>query len=114
MLKPGPLSALAALSLLGLAGCGAVTSSGETTVVPLIAETTSGAAQLALACGGCHGSEAGPIASLNGYSAELMEQSLLAYKLEAEGTTVMQRLARGYSEADIKLISAYLSREDAP
>ena len=77
-------------------------------------ESTDRAKQLALACSGCHSSEAGAIASLDGYSVDLMEQSLLAYKSDEDGTTVMHRLARGYSDTDIKLISAYLGQEDAP
>ena len=114
MPKPRPLSALGALRLLGLAACGADNSSNEMMVDLSVAESTNRAAQLALACSGCLSPDAGAIAFLDGYSANLMEQSLLSYKSGANGTTVMHRLARGYSDADIKLISEYLGHEAAP
>jgi cytochrome c553 len=35
------------------------------------------------------------------------------YKSETSGTTVMHRLARGYTDEDIALIAAYLTTLDA-
>lgn len=35
-----------------------------------------------------------------------------AYKTEESGTTVMHRLARGYTDEDIALIAAYLTTQD--
>ena len=39
--------------------------------------------------------------------------ALSDYRNDAEGTTVMHRLMRGYSEADIEAISAYLGKGKA-
>lgn len=84
-------------------------SSGPTSSVGASIEIrTSSAAQLALACSGCHADASGAIASLRGYSEAQMRQSLLNYKTDSNGSTVMHRLARGYSDADIALLSAYL------
>lgn len=34
------------------------------------------------------------------------------YKTEESGTTVMHRIARGYTDDDIALIAAYLTTQD--
>ncbi len=72
---------------------------------------TSQAAALAAACSGCHSDQSSAIASLENYSENMLLEAFTRYKSEAEGTTVMHRLARGYSDADITAVSAYLGRE---
>ena len=67
-------------------------------------------ASLALTCGGCHSAGGDAIKSIDGYTAEAIRTALERYKLESEGTTVMHRLVRGYSDADIQDISAYLGK----
>ena len=67
---------------------------------------------LATACSGCHSSVSTGIASLQDYSVEALQLRLSNYKSDTEGTTVMHRLARGYSETDIALISQYLGAKD--
>ncbi|MFN3211589.1 MAG: c-type cytochrome [Henriciella sp.] len=104
------MTAIWPLSLLGLAACG---NAENATQDSSLDQSTDRAAVLALACSGCHSDRSGAIASLTGYPSDLMRDSLLAYKTDPNGTTVMHRLARGYSDADIELISAYLGAEDA-
>ncbi|MFN3233589.1 MAG: c-type cytochrome [Alphaproteobacteria bacterium] len=64
---------------------------------------------LAAACSGCHAGFAEGIVSLDGMDAETIAASLLSYKAAADGTSVMHRLARGYSEEDVRAIAAFLA-----
>lgn len=105
--------AIVPLSLLGLAACGG--ASGPSSADPMAMDATllGTGATLAATCTGCHSDANGAIASLAAHSEAKLQNSLLRYKTEAEGTTVMHRLARGYSDEDIALVSAYLGRESA-
>lgn len=69
------------------------------------------AASLAAACSGCHAGPAEGIVSLEGRDAETIVASLLAYKAETGDSTVMHRLARGYSDEEVRAIAAYLGAE---
>lgn len=51
------------------------------------------------------------LVDLSERSAEQIEVSVLAYKQDAAGQTVMHRLARGYSETEIAEIAAFLAAE---
>ena len=110
MRKRSFLSVLWPLSLFGLAACGGNNSPDQ---AALIDQSTGKVTVLVATCSGCHSDTSGGIASLGGYSPAALEQSLLSYKSDADGSTVMHRLARGYSEADIELISNYLGEEAA-
>ncbi len=46
---------------------------------------------------------------LEGRSASELASAINFYRTDADGTTVMHRIARGYSEADVEAISSYLS-----
>jgi sulfide dehydrogenase cytochrome subunit len=70
------------------------------------------AATLAAACAGCHGKNGNAIVGLGGRSAEEIQASLTAYHVDAGGTSVMHRIARGYSDADIRLIAAHLAARE--
>lgn len=70
-------------------------------------------AALALACTGCHSMAGDAIPSLDGYTAEAILTPLKDYKLETEGTTVMHRLVRGYSDEDLEAVSTYLGKTEA-
>jgi cytochrome c553 len=73
------------------------------------------AAALAAACSGCHApAETDAIPSLEGWSAEALAASLTALKAYAGGSTVMHRLARGYSDEEIATIAGYLGEEAPP
>lgn len=99
------------LSLFGLAACGEPTSDSGRVTMSVDSTVPTRAQTLALACSGCHSDQSGAIASLAGYSEDMLTESLSRYKTEADGTTVMHRLARGYSDEDIAAIALYLSGE---
>mgnify|MGYP006273908517 CR=1 FL=1 len=71
--------------------------------------STSPAARLAAACSGCHAGTGAAIVSLERRSAADLSAALVRYRSETEGTTVMHRLARGYTRDEIDAISAYLA-----
>lgn len=68
---------------------------------------------LVMSCSGCHSEAGEAIADLSGYTQDRLMTALSDYRNDAEGTTVMHRLMRGYSEADIEAISAYLGKGKA-
>ena len=83
-------------------------------------ESLGQAALLASACSGCHVSQRGSTAmesdasagipDLAGYSAPRLEILLQKYQQQPDGPSAMHRLARGYSDDELRLIAAYLGR----
>ena len=69
-------------------------------------------ASLALSCTGCHSDTPGAIVSLTAYSDDMLQDALERYRSEVDGTTVMHRLARGYTDAEIAAISAFLGQTE--
>ena len=110
MPKPRRLNVLVPLSLLGLAAC---SPSGPQTISSTAPDSLSEAAQLAVTCSGCHSDVSGGIVSFTGYSEAALRTTFQRYKTESEGTTVMHRLARGYTDENIAAISAYLATQEA-
>ena len=87
---------------------------GPTVVIePSVDPALSRAAALASVCSGCHmdGSDHQGLVSLDGLTADAIAISMLAYRNDDTRQTVMNRLARGYSPADIELIAEYLAGE---
>ncbi len=70
------------------------------------------AATLATACGGCHVKDGNAIVGLGTRSADEIQSSLIAYRADAAGSSVMHRIARGYSEAQIRMIAAFLAARE--
>lgn len=94
------------VSTLGLNSCDAARI--ETPPPPSLSK----GAILSAACSSCHiGGNKDGMPNIDGLSAVKLSTSLLHYKQDLDGTTVMHRLARGYSEADIALISDYLGKK---
>lgn len=91
---------------------GGLSACGPANEAPALEDKS--AARLSAACSGCHMPGGRAIADLTGLSEVELSQSLLGYKTDEAGTTVMHRLARGYSEDDIAAISAYLAMTGAP
>lgn len=114
MSKPLLLGVASCLGLFGLAACGGSDGSQNQVVRLDIADATNRSAALALACGGCHSPNSRAFVSLDGYNADAMRAALRTYKEEADGTTVMHRMARGYSDEDIDLLAAYFAESGDP
>jgi sulfide dehydrogenase cytochrome subunit len=64
-------------------------------------------------CAGCHGTDGdsqGSAPSLKGENAEILREMLMDYKTDKEKGTVMNRIAKGYSDAEIAAVSEYFSK----
>jgi sulfide dehydrogenase cytochrome subunit len=71
---------------------------------------------LALSCASCHGTNGaspGSIPRIQGRSAEYIEKAMLQFKAGERPATVMNRIAKGYTDEEIKLLSAYLGNQSA-
>lgn len=112
MFNPLLRSTLVPLSLLGLAACGQAPVSADQAISNTKLDLLSQGSLLASTCSGCHSGQSGAIASLDGYSEPTLIEAMYRYKSEVDGTTVMHRLARGYSVEDITAIGAYLGVDE--
>ena len=72
-------------------------------------ETLRDSAGLALSCSGCHMPGGSAIVSLDGLSRDQIYAGLQRYSGEADGSTVMHRLVRGYSDPQLQAISDELA-----
>ncbi|MEM1148744.1 MAG: hypothetical protein AAGA72_10795 [Pseudomonadota bacterium] len=106
--------ALPALSLISLGACGAGPSAPDRGMQNLGVNQIGAGASLSAACAGCHSQSSGAIVSLADYGEARLIERLNWYKTDVSGTTVMHRLARGYTEADIALIARHLSTQEPP
>jgi len=81
-----------------------------------IAEELKGEA-LADACTSCHGiggRSHGAIPSINGLSKDAFVQDLKAYRAQTKSATIMNRIARAYSDADIEALAEYFTSGGKP
>lgn len=69
---------------------------------------------IALNCYNCHNPNPNidsAIPSLHGLTALQLEQALLNFKYQPSPATLMPRLAKAYSDAEIKALAEYLSKQ---
>ena len=74
------------------------------------AEAPAGASS----CSGCHAAKAGidtPVPPLNGRNAADIVAQMQAFRSGQKPATVMDRLAKGYSEAEIQVIAAWYAEQ---
>ncbi len=67
---------------------------------------------LVFTCYTCHGTDGespGDMPSLKGVSAEEIKEKLLAFRQDQNDPTIMNRIAKGYSEDEINRIADYLA-----
>jgi cytochrome subunit of sulfide dehydrogenase len=67
---------------------------------------------LTISCAGCHGiggHSAGAIPSIFGRSADSIAESLRAFRDGKQPATVMDRIAKGYSDAEIDTVAREIS-----
>ena len=76
------------------------------------AEPVTESAMLSITCNGCHGPDGqstGAIPSIAGKSADYLEKAMLDFRDGKRPSTVMERHAKGYSDAQLKLIAEYFA-----
>ena len=67
---------------------------------------------IGVTCAGCHGTDGiggTAIPPLKGRDAAYMESAMTEYKDGTRSGTIMPRIAKGYTEADIKAVAAYFA-----
>ena len=82
-------------------------------VLPLATGAQTPAA-LALPCANCHGpggQSAGAIPSIDDLSAEEIVASMIAFRNDEQGATIMNRIAKGYTDAEIEELARYLATQ---
>jgi len=82
-------------------------------VVPSLAAaaTTPTAGEVAaMACSGCHGQSTNQIPDLSRYNAEQITAMMLDFRSGERSATLMSRLAKGYSEVEIRAIAEALGK----
>lgn len=71
---------------------------------------------LALSCASCHGTNGqspGSIPAINGKSASYIESAMRQFREGKRYATVMNRIAKGYSDEEIKLLATYLGNQSS-
>jgi sulfide dehydrogenase cytochrome subunit len=91
-----------------LLGCGMLLGTAQLPAAPT-------ATMLADTCAGCHGTDgasAGPATpSIAGNSEVYMVDTMMAFKSGERPSTVMGRIAKGYSEEEFKLMGSYFAKQ---
>ncbi|MGD8497763.1 MAG: c-type cytochrome [Chromatiales bacterium] len=70
-------------------------------------------AMLANPCAGCHGTDGkspGPIPGLQGLPEAYLIDTMKAFRDGKRPATVMDRIAKGYTDEEIELMAAYLAK----
>lgn len=85
---------------------------------PTAAQSTRDITVLAASCANCHGTDGrstGVIPSLAGRPESVLRAQLRAYKSDTPppATTIMNRLAKGYNEADLDALARHFSQMPA-
>ncbi len=81
-------------------------------LLPVSATEVSGKA-IAFACSGCHGTDGQltkpGIPKLKSQPTIKLEQSLLNFKYNKKPSSIMGRIARGYTDNELKAVAQYFS-----
>lgn len=79
--------------------------------------STPSASMLSNTCAGCHGtngSSVGPASpTIAGISNEYFIETMAAYKKDERPATIMNRIAKGYTDEEIKLMAGFFSSQKA-
>ena len=81
-----------------------------------LAQDASAVRSLAATCANCHGSNGvsrGEVPSLAGVPAETTIAKMAAFKSGALSATIMQQIAKGYSDEQIRLLAGYFAAQPA-
>jgi len=102
------------LPVIALLGLGAVLASVHSST----AQSPADVVVLAGPCANCHGTDgrsSGAIVSIAGRPEAVLLEQLKAFKSEnpPPGTTIMNRLARGYSDEQLAALAAHFSKISA-
>lgn len=83
---------------------------------PAAAQETATARSLAATCANCHGPDGrsrGEVASLAGLPAARIVQAFAEFKAGTRSATIMQQIAKGYTDEQVRAIAAYFAAQPA-
>ncbi len=86
---------------------------GGALALPASAQDANLARNLAATCITCHGKNATGTGTLDGMPKEQLMQTMKDFKSGARPATLMQQLAKGYTEQQVELIGEYFSKQKA-
>lgn len=66
----------------------------------------------ALACSGCHAGPDNAMPSLQGKSASELEAAMIAFRTGAREATVMDRIAKGFTDSETTAIAQWLAQTE--
>ena len=81
-------------------------------VAPVGAQAETSGRNLALSCFSCHGpagKSPDTIPSINGKTAAFITKEMVGFRDGKRKSTVMQRIAKGYSDDEIRALAGYLA-----
>lgn len=85
---------------------------------PVFARDVNLGRSLAATCANCHGTQGRPqgevMPPLAGMKADVMLEALADYRSGRQPGTVMPQIARGYTEAQLRLVAAYFAAQPKP
>jgi sulfide dehydrogenase cytochrome subunit len=88
---------------------------GILAMVPMILQADPTGQALAFTCAGCHGtdgSSVGPSSpSIAGMDPDVFIDAMEAYQLDERNSTIMNRIAKGYSEEQIKAMAWFFAKQ---
>ena len=102
------------LPKIAAAGIAAILIAGLAINEGFAADAVPRAELLASMCNTCHGTNgkgAKPIPGITGEEAEDFVDPMKAFASGEEPTTIMDRHAQGYTEAELKLLAEYFSKQ---
>jgi cytochrome c553 len=67
----------------------------------------------ASSCSGCHADAASGLPSLKGQSAQMIEEAMAGFRSGARDATLMNRIAKGFSEDETRAIARWIAAQDA-
>lgn len=102
-----PKTALFLTALLCISACTGSGSGGDDLTSTNATKKLTASSALVASCSGCHSSKGKYIIDLKARASDEIKTSLRRYKSDSDGTSVMHRIARGYSDQDIEAIAAY-------
>jgi len=85
----------------------AVAAEAQPAATPVAATRVATVPAGAQSCSGCHGSQDGPVPRLIGRNAAEIVEQMQAFRSGQREATVMDKIAKGFSDAEIQAIAGW-------
>jgi sulfide dehydrogenase cytochrome subunit len=85
---------------------------GSVLAIPFASAADASGQAIGFTCAGCHGTDGesqGIVPSLKGEDEKNLRLKLMDYKADARKGTIMNRIAKGYSDEEIAAVAKYFA-----